>query len=77
MYNQRMVLHSEDSMSDKAQPDLASLLNANLGPTWSGDNLPSSRTIEKRSPEQTAHRERKSGWSTSDGRSPEHSKSEL
>ena len=76
MYNQRMVLHSEDSMSDKVQPDLASLLDANLGPTWSGDNLSSSRPIEKRSPEQTAHRERKSGWSTSDGRSREHSKSE-
>jgi hypothetical protein len=47
-------------MSDKAQPDLSSLLDANLGPDWSGDILSSSRLHTKRSTEQIAHRERKS-----------------
>ena len=76
MYSQRMARNSEDSMSDKAQPDLASLLDANLGPSWSGDNLSSSRPSKKKSTEQTAHRERKSGRAPSDSRSREHFKSE-
>ena len=71
-----MARSSEDSMSDKAQPDLASLLDANLGPAWSGDNLSSFRPSKKRSTEQTAHRERKIGRAPSDGGSREHSKSE-
>ena len=76
MNNQRMTRKPDDSMTEKAQPDLASLLDANLGPAWSGDNSSSSRPSNKRSIEQTTHRERKSGQVPNDGRSREHSKSE-
>jgi hypothetical protein len=71
-----MVPHSEDSMPDKPKPDLASLLDANLGPAWSGNNLSSSLPSKKRSTEQAEHSERKSGRAPSYDRSREHSKSE-
>ncbi|MBU62655.1 MAG: hypothetical protein CMI26_09150 [Opitutae bacterium] len=71
-----MTPKSEDSMSEKVQPNLASLLDANLGPAWSSNNLPSSSPSKKRSTEQTTHSERKSGRAPSVGRSREHSKSE-
>jgi hypothetical protein len=66
----------KESKSEKTEPDLASLLDANLGPSWSGSNLSSSRPIKRKSTEQTAHRERKSSRPPSNAPSREHSKSE-
>ena len=71
-----MAQHSEDSISDKTQPDLASLLDANLGPAWSGKNSTSSRHSKKRTTGQTAYRESPSGRAQHDARSREHYKSQ-
>ena len=59
MQSQRMAPKPKESKSEKTQPDLASLLDANLGPAWSSSNLSSSRPYKKKPAEQAVQRERK------------------
>ena len=76
MKTHSMAPKPKESKSEKTQPDLASLLDANLGPAWSSSNLPSSRPVKKKPAEQAVQRERKGRRPPSNSPWQENSKTE-